>query len=479
MNRARRKRFARFVRFARFTRAPTSGALEFLKKRGRALAGMEDAGLAQLVTGLVATLPRPRGATAGRLQRLLDPCVTIKLDGTRALLVWDGRTFWSHTVLGATPLHVDAEHTSDAFSVLDAELVGGHFYVFDALFVGGADVRHLPLMNRLRHVRACLPPCASIKRYYYGPASSLVETVKKLARSKPKMADGTRLNWIEGFILGSLTAPYDWAPLKFKYSVTYDFVVASEDETEVAGAQRLRLYLQQDQQLAPFQGCEDAPSTVLLEVSDLERLGLPTFVGIQDATVLEFKLVDSQWKAVRLRKDRQQPNSVRTIEENLELQRRGTCTIGFLLDHLLALHSAKAIVRNVRDAMVRALGVGAALLMGHAIQVLLMPTHSALQRQLDEAPETSPGLALIVPSIATSLGGRRCCSSALALHDVVRCSKKNGWASRIFTGMRARDFLVCPTAFPPDVIAALDDLIFLILRRVTALSSSEHAQPLL
>ena len=88
---------------------------------------MEDTELLQLVSALVATLPKPRGATAGRLQRLLDPCVTIKLDGTRALLVWDGRNYWSHTVLGAERLQaetkLDRSDWFSAFSALDAELI--------------------------------------------------------------------------------------------------------------------------------------------------------------------------------------------------------------------------------------------------------------------------------------------------------------------------------------------------------------------
>lgn len=440
---------------------------------------MEDTELLQLVSALVATLPKPRGATAGRLQRLLDPCVTIKLDGTRALLVWDGRNYWSHTVLGAERLQVETKlDRSDwfsAFSALDAELIDSHFYVFDALFVKGVDVRHLPLMNRLREARAYLPPCASMKRYYYGSAPSLIETVKKLERSKPKMADGNRLDSIEGFILGSLNAPYEWAPLKFKYSVTYDFVVASTDAPagEAAGARRLWLYAQKDQQLTRFEGREGAPGSVLLKVSELERLGLPSsgIVEVEQGIVLELKLVEFQWKLVRMRKDRQRPNSFRTIEENLELQRGGKCTTDFLLEHLHALHSAKSIVRNVTNAMMRALGISGAVLMGHAIPVLLMPTHSALQRELGEPPERSRGVIVaIVPSISTklALGERRWSSSALALNDVVKCCKRSSWTCRFFTALRPQDFL-CGNAFPTCISTTLNELVFLILRRVAGI----------
>ena len=431
---------------------------------------MDDAPLARLVSALVATLPKPRGATARRLQRLLDPCVTVKLDGVRTLLAWDESGLWGHTVLGAERLEAEGLRAPEAFTVLDAERVGSHFYVFDALFVKGVDVRHLPLIARLRETRGCLPACASAKRYYWGPTPLLIETVQRLARSKPRLADGTRLDSIEGFIFGSVTAPYDWAPLKFKYSVTYDFLVASFQggERPPDGARRLQLYFQVSQELAPFHSSRGAPDSVLVAAADLERMQIPPGdFGVEQGIVLELKLAQGSWQALRARKDRRRPNSLQTIEENLELQRRDKCTTRFLLSHLDALRPPGVIAHKVTDAMMRALGTCGAVLVAEAVPTLFMPSDATLQSELDEAARLPRSLvAVIAPSSwAEPPRGRRSWHRPLALDGVVQCSRRNGWSCRNIQGLRSQDFLLGLDDLPPALLHALGGLAFLLLRR--------------
>ena len=217
-----------------------------------------DPALLSTIQRLLIEAPKPIPATKKRLAEIPDPYVTLKLDGVRTLLVCSGGAVHACTLRGVERMSSTVDGVSSVASritILDSERIGDHFYVFDALFVNGVDVRHLPTLARLRETKGALPKCAILKRLYWGPNPSIMETVCRLMRSHPRLADGSRMESIEGFIFGSLAAPYRQDHLKFKFEVTCDFQVKSAHSKSSVGmsssVHRLVLYAQRMKEIWP------------------------------------------------------------------------------------------------------------------------------------------------------------------------------------------------------------------------------------
>jgi hypothetical protein len=229
-------------------------------------------------------LPKPIAANEQRLLHLADPCVTIKLDGIRALLVHDVKGITAHTLSGT--MHVSDQGCS-AVSIFDTELIKDFFYVFDALFVRGVDVRHLPLASRLERAASATPRCAVIKRFFWGPDPPITTTIQRLALSRPRLADGSRLESLEGFIIGSMAAPYQTPSIKFKFSITCDFLVAEQpSQSSLETMREFRLHVLRSQDLVPFRNSRDVPGTLLLTAERATELELPAFVEASDSIIL-------------------------------------------------------------------------------------------------------------------------------------------------------------------------------------------------
>lgn len=235
------------------------------------------------VDALLKSLPKPVPATEQRLAQLPDPYVTIKLDGVRALLWQDGSGTYARTLSECFKI---SDTGAEYASVFDTEQVRDHFYVFDALFVLDVDVRHLPLAARLRCAAAAIPSCAVLKRFFWGPEPSLTTITEKLALSRPRLADGSRLEALEGFIFGSMAAPYNGQSFKFKFGITCDFLV-TDSSPRVRGAPReLLLHVLRAQDLVVFRESKDVPCTVLITPARATDLGLPEIICAADCIIL-------------------------------------------------------------------------------------------------------------------------------------------------------------------------------------------------
>jgi len=418
----------------------------------------------RVIQALLDSLPKPRPATAQRLDELLDPCVTVKLDGVRTLLVRCARGLLARALRSQDVI----DTTPGEFSAYDTERIGPHFYVFDVLFVNGVDVRHLPLRARLREANCTLPGCASLKRFYWGPEPSLSSTVQRLVCSRPKLADGSRVEALEGFIFGSLSAPYDWAPLKFKFGVTCDFLVSSPKACAPDTARTLLLNVQRAQMLEEFRGYGDAPRTITVSAAEAAALELPNdAIEVRDCIVLELKLVVGSWLVVRRRKDRQRPNTARTVIENLQLQCAGKCDARFLLRHLEGACHSQSSVDQVRDAMLRAAGTSAAVAASGPASALFLPDALRLSAELEPTEGTPPRVvAVVAPPLSVLVGPRTSVSKTfLPLEGGVGVAKQKGWRCRRLAGLRARDFLAGYAKLPASLRLALEDVCFLLLQQ--------------
>ena len=368
------------------------------------------------------------------------------------------------------------EGEAGCFSVFDTERMGDDFYVFDALFVNEVDVRHLPLLARLREARRYLPPCASFKRYHWGP--SMRSIVQELALSHPRLRDGTRVDMLEGFIFVSLSAGYDAPPVKFKFGATCDFLVTSQ---EVAGHRScLHLHVLQTGEIVRFRPRGDAPGEAFVSSARAHTLGLlPTPVTLVDCVVLEMRLVVSAWQIVRRRHDRLRPNTLRTVIENLELQKTGKCEAKFLLRHLDLVPKPDRVLARVSDTMLRTLGVCAAMAIGAPAAALFLPDLIALQAELDNCREESAfrAVAVVAPSLALLSPSEVLPPHILRLEAVMQAATLRGWRCTPIQAVRAGDFLHGCSGLPPALCGLLGDVTFLVLSKAT-LGPASKSSPL-
>ena len=439
-----------------------------------------DSALLSTIQRLLHQAPKPVPASKQRLAHIPDPYVTLKLDGVRTLLVCAGDAVLAYTIRGQERIDLGANDLPNPLpplSIFDTERIGSHFYVFDVLFVKGVDVRHLPTLARLRETKTLLPACAMLKRLYWGPTPSIPDTVCRLMRSQPKLADGSRMETIEGFIFGSLAAPYQQEHLKFKFAVTCDFQVESvHDATRACASSSvrcLRLYIQRMQDIVAFSGQAHAPGVAILDAATTKRLGLSEgYIGLADNVILEMRLVTRHWEVVRQRRDRLRPNTLRTVLENIELCHSKHSDILTILSSISCeVHHTRAI-DHVSSAMLRAVGTCGAIASIKNVNALFLPDCANLTLELNNDTSEACNIAIVTILVksahllpAIKGGATLPASSTLVLEEVVARAKDKGWRCKALCSIRACDFLVGNCVLPEGVERDLGNAIFLILSR--------------
>lgn len=393
--------------------------------------------MSENIEQLLASLPRPIAFNAPRMQQLAVPAVTVKLDGSRALLVAGERGLHAYNLLG-TVTQLD-EHPRAQLSAFDCELVEGHFYIFDVLFAEGLDVRHLPLRARIRAVRT-LPGNSSLKRYYFGTRTELGKTVARLVANPPRLNGGARMACLEGFIFVCMTAPFNSAPLKFKFTITTDFLVTGS----VPGL--LQLHVQTADRIVPFQA--RAPLTNVVPVTEQ----LPRRISEADAVIIECALVVNSWQFVRWRKDRSRPNTARTAVENIKLSGRNY-DLRLLTDTLQ--EEPPDTIRTISSAMLRAVGASAAVMADAEAQALFMPSLDAIKTELSRVRAVG-----IVAPVLKLAGQPR---NALLLEQLLAFARQGKHECRVLRGLRSSDFLSGDARH-----SVLDNSHFVLLRHVPA-----------
>ena len=412
---------------------------------------------------LVSQLPRPQAATSERMAALICPCITVKLDGIRTLVVTSSRGRHAHTMCAVRCL--SPPRGGQPFSALDAEEVGGHFYVFDALFVKGVDVRHLPLRARLREASLCLPPACIVKRYYWDPEPSLEVTVQRLVAKKLRLADGTHVHPLEGFIFTSLYSPYQHSPLKFKFHTTCDFLLSSTSCVSFTGQRRYHLHIQKKQKIERFGGHGEVQSFAALSAEEETCLGLShKGTSLEDGAIVELKLVVTSWICIRRRRDRRSPNTLSTVLENIEIQRSGRCDARFLMKCLSCTKPAAVVREHVIDAMLRAVSVSAATVAAPAVG-LFLPNAQRLQLELAAARGTERrAIGIVVPPLSFERAPTaEVHEHALTMDGVISMAARYGWGCKWMRSLRGRDFPTQHAAFSPELHATLDSMQFAIL----------------
>ncbi len=420
---------------------------------------------------LLCALPRPRTATAHRLSEIADPYATVKLDGKRTLLLCQGARWRAVSVAGggggAPAVFLEGEPSSvlpSALTVLDAEQMGSDYYVFDALFANGADVRHFPLQTRLRHASRHLPPSAYLKRFYAGSPSEVARTLQRLMGTPLRLACGTSLQLVEGFVIGSCSAPYTQAPVKFKFTISCDFLISScveenqQQPPSCWSAPSYQLHVQEVQEIVPFRGHLRAPGKAHLTTSEGAEAGLPASAAVSDHVIAEFELFVSQWRVVRLRQDRQRPNTLRTVKENVSLCASGKGT----WDHLLKILTACSPPGRLEDTLSRRVletaGVSGAIAVSTSVLALFLPgkedLHHALHKGGDirDVVVISPAFLEDASSPASPLSSlARNAQPPLPLLSVLDAATQAGRKCKQITDVALTDFL--PSFQPaPEVL---------------------------
>lgn len=426
----------------------------------------------RIVAKLISAAPKPIPATHERICAIPDLYVTIKLDGVRTFLVCEGKEMWIYDMRGFQAIAPETQGCSPLGpTILDTEMVGGYYYVFDVLFVNGADVRHLPTLARLRRAKNHLPARTSLKRIYWGPSPSVPEVVSQLVRKRPKLADGSHIDVLEGFIFGSLAAAYDQVQLKYKFFITCDFTIASsceDSDIDNMPVRKFNLFVQCMKKVVMYEGRCDVPSYVIISHDEASTWNLPTaMVKLEDDIILEMKLMGRHWQVVRRRYDRTRPNTRRTVQENIELH-NSKCALPSLLCGAEQNASASLSVNHISNAMLRTVGVCGALSSIGAVNALFMPGIESLEKELISSTHSS-SLAVI-----TVLFRHPCqldsdndaSGDALPLHHLIQLSKERGWKCKSIIGVRAHDFLAghC-SMLPQQIRCSLENAAFVLVTR--------------
>lgn len=428
---------------------------------------------AQLAQALLSQLPRPEPATAERLAALVCPCVTVKLDGTRTLVVVSSRGVHAHTMRSVRCFSQCA--ASSGFTALDAEEVSGHFYVFDALFVKSVDVRHMPLRSRLREAAPYLPAVCSLKRYYWGDdPSSLQVIVQRLVGRKLRLADGSFVPPLEGFIFTSTCSPYHQPPVKFKFHITCDFLLVCTKSGEESGdrcAHRIfNLYVQKNREIERFRGRRNVQATVSLNAEEERLLGIPPGGALRDDEniIAELKLVGLSWVCVRRRHDRQRPNTLSTVLENIEIQQSGRSDAKFLIRNLSNIKPSPKRQTEIIDAMLRVVSTSAAATIAAPAVGLFLPDSERLEAELRRGADACErkALGVIVPPPAFEAPRSAAFHArALTMDEVVTTAARFKWGCKRMRSLQGKDFLSSgeDTGFSAKRKASLDSLNFLLL----------------
>ena len=256
---------------------------------------------------LVNQLPRPVTLTAQNIHSLVTPCLTEKLDGVRHLLVISPEGTYALNMLGEI-LHVSTYATRSTTTIYDAEKVDDIYYWFDVLFSDDVDIRHLPLYTRLKAGKVHILDCMKEKAYSIGKSPKAIRNIISSFQVQNRKT--------EGYILLNMTDHYSVPPLKFKYNITCDFLVAYAHGTEEEVI--LDLYVQKYESVCILPSTRQRPNNIRIKVDERNSLGISEKPVLKDNVILECKLEEGCWKLIRRRLDRSRPNSLRTVLNNLD-----------------------------------------------------------------------------------------------------------------------------------------------------------------
>lgn len=263
---------------------------------------------------------RPRPLTAERCEELRSIAATPKYDGHRSLLLFDDLGAERETACGANELLGACPARPDRrLWVLDAEtMADATHWVFDVLVAAGEDVRGLPLPDRLGALEDLDEAAARAfrrKTYATATAHTLSQVLRHLLQTTGQASDG--------LVLVDTLAPYWQAPLKFKTSVTSDFLLESE-----ADGEQYLLLVGGRGATAPQPLLRDGkPCSLALTAAQRRRLGLGNVQRLHrsNGVIVECRSQKGTFVPVRRRTDRYRPNSRSTVLENLRLDDLG-CT---------------------------------------------------------------------------------------------------------------------------------------------------------
>lgn len=270
---------------------------------------------------------RPVSASPARIKNIVNPTITLKLNGVRTLLVLEGQTATSMQATGEDRRRIDFEPVLESAlpcTVIDCEEREGKLFALDALIVAGQDVRAFPLEMRLQALEQVKPKNMTSKPYQFFPSTCHGQTataefvhnaVKAMERCKSSA---------DGLIILDAADPYWTPPLKFKPVLTCDFVIESSKLSD----DYVLLVSARGGELSPWQEMSGRVARIALPLG--LRRKLTTEMGARpvsrrDNIVVECVRVVEQecFRAVALRTDRSRPNKAFVVVENVQLQEAG------------------------------------------------------------------------------------------------------------------------------------------------------------
>lgn len=305
-------------------------------------------------------LTRPEPLSPARLRALCCLAITLKLDGRRAALLFADcprGEILEVTSTGIRRLRQGGTSTGGEFSLLDCEHFGETYHVFDALIVAGQDIRHLPLYERVQLASKTIGTCPALtntqirvvaKPYLF--LGSEFQTPRKLAEhALQQMGPHT-----DGLILLNAADPYWVPPLKFKQSITTDFLLQEAkngDGFVFLSKSARRTYEILRDKTGAIVRIRTAPKAVAEAFSKQHY---------RNGVVVECAHTRTGGARVkRLRTDRQEPNRTQIARENAELQDLGCHRRSWLLKAMSSPLDAIACHWKYCEALFRSLTVHA------------------------------------------------------------------------------------------------------------------------
>ena len=256
---------------------------------------------------LLNELPRPITLTSDNLKSLVTPCLTEKADGVRHLVIISPYGTYSCNMLGEISLICDFSNKET--TIYDTEKIVDSYYWFDVLFADNVDIRHLPLLSRIKAGKNYVLPFMFEKQYFYSnnprALRKLITTYQKEGKAK------------EGYIFLNLTDHYSVPPLKFKHIVTCDFLIkyiSSEND----GSIYVNLFVQKASGICLLPRGEAYSNTMHISAADCKKHQITERPTLEERIILECKLNAFEWSLIRRRIDRCRPNTLRTVQNNLK-----------------------------------------------------------------------------------------------------------------------------------------------------------------
>lgn len=254
---------------------------------------------------IISALQRPTDLTVKQVSSIINHAVTVKYDGVRAILITmnDNSTPELYAVVNDKASLLP--FTMDTDLIVDCELMDGVYYIFDVLFAKGTDFRKKDLRTRLSAIEGLEMPEQVLPKPIFMDGD-----IKKRISDALEASDASDN---DGLIMIPMTEQY-LNPNVFKIKpvekLSIDFTLVPYGVDPDLHAYTPMSYSKGS--LVQFTGAKKAPyrqQQIMLTDAEYNEI-FPK--GFKKGSVVEFTWRSDNFRPMRARPDRTNPNGIRT-----------------------------------------------------------------------------------------------------------------------------------------------------------------------